>query len=169
MTTAPNIRRTLYAAVVVLVTLLLMSTPAHAAPATPDLPVAEGEPGGGSRQDAVEELGANPCVLAPFGASCLNVQNGYSNGNPLVSWLRSYRDKVDPSLICNWRAEMDIIRPVPYAPQTFTSPTYDRCDAVQAWYDWTSLYGEYPANTQFCSRWFEEGKQQGGSACAVVY
>lgn len=56
----------------------------------------------------------------------------------------------------------------PYAPASYTSPTFDRCDAVQAWYDWSSLYGSYPKGTQFCSRFYENGQQQGGSACAIV-
>jgi hypothetical protein len=105
---------------------------------------------------------AQGCTPAPFGYVCVTA-NG--KGTRITS-VGVQRGKGDKSLICNYRGRVVVTSP---SGKTLWSRTSSRnqCTPLRAWFGW-KVNRSFPAGSQICSSFYENGTKQGGSPCLTV-
>jgi hypothetical protein len=102
------------------------------------------------------------CTAAPYGSVCIYVW-GFRND---VDHVRVVRRKT--SQICHWQAAMYIVDPSGRLIEREWSPIHDGCVSRQASYDFNPRRGLYPAGSDVCGAFYEDGVQQGGSPCVPL-
>lgn len=105
---------------------------------------------------------ADGCTPAPSGYVCVQA-NGEGTKITKVGVVRG---KADPSLICNYRGSVVVTSP---SGQKLWSKTSSRnqCTPLRAWFSW-KVNRSFPAGSQICSSFYENGDKQGGSPCLSV-
>jgi hypothetical protein len=106
---------------------------------------------------------SNGCTPASFGSVCIYVRGG---GKHVRSWQVG-RIKWNPSLICNYSAQVEVRLPDGRRYFWGEKKFHSGC-SVEGHFDW-SVDADFPDRTRLCGFWWEDfDKLAGGQPCITV-